>query len=88
MVAIFDYDNMGEYQRSGTIGEFTNPFYEFAQDPVSAEHDRRTARPERYWRDMDDDSWDARLMQNLGRVNGYDITGRLNLMAKHVRYVD
>ncbi|UNG18245.1 hypothetical protein [Stutzerimonas zhaodongensis] len=159
MVTIFDYDNMGEYQRSGTIGEFTNPFYEFdayissgpdrqgliwhqlhlvhryhdlaidlspivpkdssmaphfaawdflqnymdtsrplpdiplfeehrAQDPVTAEHDRHIGRPERYWRDMDDATWDARVMKNLARVNAYDITGRLNLMIKHVRYAD
>lgn len=159
MVTIFDYDNMGEYQRSGTIGEFTYPFYEFdayissgpdrqgliwhqlhlvhryhdlaidlspivskdssmaphfaawdflqnymdtsrplpdiplfeehrAQDPVTAEHDRRTGRPERYWRDMDDVTWEARVMENLARVNAYDITGRLNLMTQHVRYAD
>nr|WP_232624308.1 hypothetical protein [Stutzerimonas stutzeri] len=159
MVTIFDYDNMGEYKRSGTIGEFTYPFHEFdayissapdrqgliwhqlhlvhryhdlaidlspivskdssmaphfaawdflqnymdtsrplpdiplfeqhrANDPVTAEHDRRTGRPERYWRDMDDKTWEAQLMQNLGRVNAYDITGRVNLMARHVRYVD
>jgi hypothetical protein len=159
MVTIFDYDNMGEYQRSGTIGEFTYPFYEFdafissgpdrqgliwhqlhlvhryldlaidlspivpkdssmaphfaawdflqnymdtsrplpdiplfeqhrAKDPVTAEHDRRTARPERYWRDMNDAAWDAQLVENLTRVSAYDITGRLNLMASHVRYVD
>ena len=36
-----------------------------AQDPVTAEHDRRTGRPERYWRDMDDATWDARVMENL-----------------------
>ncbi|MCQ4315540.1 hypothetical protein EA797_02235 [Stutzerimonas zhaodongensis] len=159
MVTIFDYDNMGEHKRSGTIGEFSYPFHEFdayissgpdrqgliwhqlhlvhryhdlaidlspivskdssmaphfaawdflqnymdtsrplpdiplfeqhrAQDPVTAEHDRRTARPERYWRDMDDETWDARLTQNLARVNAYDITGRLNLMARHVQYAD
>ncbi|BAP78027.1 hypothetical protein MT1_0850 [Pseudomonas sp. MT-1] len=159
MVTIFDYDNMGEYQRSGTIGEFTNPFYEFdayissgpdrqgliwhqlhlvhryhdlaidlspivpkdssmaphfaawdflqnymdtsrplpdiplfeqhrAKDPVTAEHDRRTTRPERYWRDMDEAAWEARVMENLARVNAYDITGRLNLMARHVQYAD
>jgi hypothetical protein len=159
MVTVFDYDNMGEYQRSGIIGEFTNPFHEFdayissgpdrqglmwhqlhlvhryhdlaidlspivpkdssmaphfaawdflqnymdtsrplpdiplfeehrAQDPVTAEHDSRSGRPERYWRDMDDATWDARVMENLARVNAYDITGRLNLMAQHVRYVD
>jgi len=159
MVTIFDYDNMGEYQRSGTIGEFSYPFHEFdayissgpdrqgliwhqlhlvhryhdlaidlspivskdssmaphfaawdflqnymdtsrplpdiplleqhrAQDPVTAEHDRRTARPERYWRNMDDETWDALLAQNLARVNAYEITGRLNLMARHVQYAD
>jgi len=159
MVTIFDYDNMGEYQRSGTIGEFTNPFCEFdayissgpdrqgliwhqlhlvhryhalaidlspivpkdssmaphfaawdflqnymdtsrplpdiplfekhrANDPTTAAHDRRTGRPERYWRDMDDETWEAQLKQNLDRVNAYDITGRLNLMDRHVRYID
>ncbi|MCQ4253871.1 hypothetical protein [Stutzerimonas stutzeri] len=159
MVTIFDYDNMGEYKRSGTIGEFTYPFHEFdayissapdrqgliwhqlhlvhryhdlaidlgpivpkdssmaphfaawdflqnymdighplpdiplfekhrANDPTTAAHDRRTGRPERYWRDMDDETWEAQLTQNLGRVNAYDITGRLNLMAKQVRYAD
>jgi len=159
MVTIFDYDNMGEYKRSGTIGEFTYPFHEFdacissgpdrqgliwyqlhlvhryhdlsinlfpivpkdssmsphfaawdflqnymdigrplpdiplfekhrANDPTTAAHDRRTGRPERYWRDMDDKTWEAQLTQNLGRVNAYDITGRLNIMARHVRYAD
>ena len=159
MVTIFDYDNMGEYKRSGTIGEFTYPFHEFdayissgpdrqgliwyqlhlvhryhdlaidlspivpkdssmaphfaawdflqnymdigrplpdiplfekhrANDPTTAAHDRRTNRPERYWRDMDDKTWEAQLMQNLARVNAYDITGRLNLMDRHVRYAD
>jgi len=159
MVTIFDYDNMGEYKRSGTIGEFTYPFHEFdayissgpdrqgliwyqlhlvhryhdlsinlfpivpkdssmsphfaawdflqnymdigrplpdiplfekhrANDPTTAAHDRRTGRPERYWRDMDDKTWEAQLKQNLARVNAYDITGRLNLMDRHVRYAD
>ena len=159
MVTIFDYDNMGEYKRSGTIGEFTYPFYEFdayissgpdrqgliwyqlhlvhryhdlaidlspivpkdssmaphfaawdflqnymdigrplpdiplfekhrANDPTTAAHDRRTGRPERYWRDMDDKTWEAQLTQNLARVKAYDITGRLNLMDRHVRYAD
>jgi len=159
MVTIFDYDNMGEYKRSGTIGEFTYPFHEFdayvssgpdrqgliwyqlhlvhryhdlsinlfpivpkdssmsphfaawdflqnymdigrplpdiplfekhrANDPTTAAHDRRTGRPERYWRDMDDKTWEAQLTQNLARVKAYDITGRLNLMDRHVRYAD
>ncbi|MGV0053145.1 hypothetical protein [Stutzerimonas sp. 381-2] len=159
MVTIFDYDNMGEYKRSGTVGEFTYPFHEFdayissapdrqgliwhqlhlvhrshdlaidlrpivpkdssmaphfaawdflqnymdigrplpdiplfekhrANDPTTAAHDRRTGRPERYWRDMDDENWEAQLKQSLGRVNAYDITGRVNLMDRHVRYAD
>ena len=159
MVTIFDYVNMGEYKRSGTIGEFTYPFHEFdayissapdrqgliwyqlhlvhryhdlsinlfpivpkdssmsphfaawdflqnymdigrplpdiplfekhrANDPTTAAHDRRTDRPERYWRDMDDKTWEAQLTQNLARVNAYDITGRLNLMDRYVRYAD
>jgi len=159
MVTIFDYDNMGEYKRSGTIGEFAYPFHEFdayissgpdrqgliwyqlhlvhryhdlsinlspivpkdssmsphfaawdflqnymdtsrplpdiplfekhrANDPTTAAHDRRTGRPERYWRDMDDETWETQLKQNLARVNAYDITGRLNLMDRHVRYAD
>jgi len=37
---------------------------------------------------MDDKTWEAQLTQNLGRVNAYDITGRPNLMAPHVRYAD
>ena len=132
LVTLFDYDNMGEYQRSGSIGEFVNPFHEFdayissgpdrqgliwhqlylahryhdltinlspivmrdtnlqpqyagwdflqnymdtsrplpdiplfeqyrEQDPITAAHDRTTQRPARYWRDMDDASWDAKL---------------------------
>jgi len=159
MVTIFDYDNMGEYKRSGTIGEFTYPFHEFdayissgpdrqgliwyqlhlvhryhdlsinlfpivpkdssmsphfaawdflqnymdigrplpdiplfekhrANDPTTAAHDRRTGRPERCWRDMDDKTWEAQLTQNLARVKAYGITGRLNLMDRHVRYAD
>lgn len=159
MVTIFDYDNMGEYQRSGTIGEFTNPFHEFDayissgpdrqglmwhqlylahryhelvinlspivpkdssmasqfaawdfiqnymdisrplpdiplfeqyrdQDPVTAERDRNAQRPARYWRDMDDATWEAKLDEMQARVNAYDITGRSNSMSRHVRYVD
>lgn len=37
---------------------------------------------------MGDDTWEAQLTQNLARVNAYDITGRLNLMTRHVRYAD
>ncbi|MEB0042521.1 hypothetical protein, partial [Pseudomonas sp. MH10] len=29
LVTLFDYDNNGEYKKSGTIGELTAPFYEF-----------------------------------------------------------
>ena len=42
----------------------------------------------RYWRDMDDKTWEVQLTQNLARVKAYDITGRLNLMDRHVRYAD
>ncbi|RMG57493.1 MAG: hypothetical protein D6717_04710 [Gammaproteobacteria bacterium] len=35
------------------------------KDPVTAEHDRRTGRPERYWRDMDYE--EARAMQDKSR---------------------
>ncbi|WP_339409541.1 hypothetical protein [Pseudomonas sp. EA_35y_Pfl2_R5] len=59
-----------------------------AQDPVTAEYDRRTGRKARYWRDMDDATWEALVMGNLARVNAYDITGRLNLRTQHVRYTD
>jgi len=29
LVTLFDYNNNGEYKKSGTIGEITAPFYEF-----------------------------------------------------------
>ncbi|MEO4048561.1 hypothetical protein AAFN46_15905 [Pseudomonas sp. CAU 1711] len=159
MVTLFDYDNMGEYQRSGTIGEFVHPFHEFDayissgpdrlgliwhqlylahryhdltinlspivmrdtnlqplyagwdfvqnymdtsrplpdiplleqhrdQDPVTAEHDRETQRPPRYWRDMDDATWDAKLDEMRAKVANIDTEQRDNLMSRHVRYAD
>src|SRR5690606_7740934 len=57
-------------------------------DPVTAEHDRRTRREPRYWRDMDDETWKAKLTEMQLKVYEIDTRERLNLMAEFVEYAD
>ncbi|MDS1311695.1 MULTISPECIES: hypothetical protein [Marinobacter] len=55
-------------------------------DPVTAEHDRRNRRVARYWRDMDDRSFDQKVRQMFDEVKRINPEQRPNLMAKKVRY--
>jgi len=55
-------------------------------DPVTAEYDRKTGRPERYWRDMDDKSFKEKVEVMRLEVNMIDTESRPNLMAEKVRY--
>ncbi|BAV77934.1 conserved domain protein [Pseudomonas chlororaphis subsp. aurantiaca] len=57
-------------------------------DPVTAEYDRKTGREPRYWIDMDNDTFKAKVKEMLGRIDVIDTFSRPNLMAKHVKYVD
>jgi len=73
--------------------DVTRPLPEFPvlephrlKDPVTAEHDRKTGRPERYWRDMDDKTFKEKEDEMRSRVLRINTEQRPNLMAKKVRY--
>ncbi|WP_375176259.1 hypothetical protein [Marinobacter mobilis] len=55
-------------------------------DPVTAEHDGKVARPERYWRDMDDQTFKSKVEAMRLAVNRIDTESRPNLMAEKLRY--
>ncbi|MGE8505018.1 MAG: hypothetical protein ACN6P1_22600 [Pseudomonas sp.] len=56
-------------------------------DPVTAEHDRRTGRNPRYWRDMDDAEYKEAVASMAQRVQQLDTLSRPNIMARHVLYL-
>nr|WP_152665012.1 hypothetical protein [Pseudomonas toyotomiensis] len=56
-------------------------------DPTTAEHDRRTGRNPRHWRDMDDSTFKAAIMAMQDRINRLETLSRPNLMAQHVQYL-
>ncbi|MEQ5837593.1 hypothetical protein [Marinobacter sp. NFXS9] len=58
-----------------------------SKDPVTAEHDRQTGRPARYWRDMDDEIWKQKESEMMSKVRSLTTPHRPNLMRQHVRYV-
>ncbi|AMQ88560.1 hypothetical protein [Marinobacter sp. LQ44] len=51
-----------------------------ANDPVTAEHDRRINRPPRYWRDMDNDTWKQKNDEMALQVLRLSTPGRLDIM--------
>lgn len=55
-------------------------------DPVTAEHDRQTGRSERYWRDMDMDTFKKKVDRMHTDVTIIDTAQRRNLMAEKLRY--
>jgi len=55
-------------------------------DPTTAEHDRRTGRDPRYWVDMDDDTFKAKIKEVLAGIRNIDTLRRSNLMAQYVEY--
>lgn len=55
-------------------------------DPVTAEHDRETGRPERYWRDMDMDTFKKKVDRMHNDVAIIDTASRPNLMEEKLRY--
>ena len=57
-----------------------------ANDPITAEHDRKTGRNPRYWIDMDDETFKARCREMAVKIDAIDTFSRPNLMAKHVEY--
>ncbi|MGE8505017.1 MAG: hypothetical protein ACN6P1_22595 [Pseudomonas sp.] len=56
-------------------------------DPVTAEHDRRSGRNPRYWRDMDDAEYKEAVASMTQRVQQLDTLSRPNIMARHVLYL-
>nr|WP_237142618.1 hypothetical protein [Pseudomonas citronellolis] len=57
-----------------------------ANDPITAEHDRKTGRNPRYWSDMDDETFKARCREMAVKIEAIDTFSRPNLMARHVEY--
>ncbi len=55
-------------------------------DPITAEHDRQTGREPRYWRDMDDATFKAKVREMTERIPQIDTFSRPNLMAQRVSY--
>lgn len=55
-------------------------------DPVTADHDRRTGRPERYWRDMDMETFKKKVNRMHTDVTIIDTVSRPNLMAEKLNY--
>jgi len=55
-------------------------------DPVTAEHDRQTGRSERYWRDMDMDTFKKKVNRMHTDVTIIDTAQRPNLMAEKLNY--
>ena len=55
-------------------------------DPTTAEHDRETSRDPRYWRDMDDATFKAKVREMTERIPQIDTFSRPNLMAQRVSY--
>ena len=57
-----------------------------ANDPVTAEHDRRTNRPPRYWRDMDNHTWKEKNDEMALQVLRLNTPGRLDIMRNSWAY--
>lgn len=57
-------------------------------DPTTAKHDRQIDRAPRYWRDMDDETFKAKVREMTERIPQIDTFSRPNLMARHVSYGD
>ncbi len=55
-------------------------------DPTTVEHDRHTGRDPRYWVDMDDDTFKAKVKEVLAGIRNIDTLRRPNLMAQYVEY--
>ena len=53
---------------------------------MTAEHDRKTGRPPRYWRDMDDEAWKKAEKAMIKQVAAMDTLIRPNLMRQYVWY--
>src|SRR5690554_477406 len=49
-------------------------------DPITAAHDRRTNRPPRYWRDMDNDTWKQKNDEMALQVLRLNTPGRMDIM--------
>ncbi|MEH6491693.1 hypothetical protein [Halopseudomonas sp.] len=55
-------------------------------DPTTAEYDRQTGREPRYWRDMDDDTFNAKVREMTERIPHINTLQRTNLMTRYVNY--
>tara|TARA_R110000796_G_scaffold232212_1_gene350401 strand:+ start:409 stop:1143 length:735 start_codon:yes stop_codon:yes gene_type:complete len=55
-------------------------------DPATAEYDRQTGREPRYWRDMDDDTFNTKVREMTERIPHINTMQRTNLMTRYVNY--
>ncbi|PSF14773.1 hypothetical protein C7H10_05575, partial [Marinobacter shengliensis] len=55
-------------------------------DPTTAEHDQKTGRPPRYWRDMDDETFKKHVDRMFTEVTIIDTAQRRNVMAEKLQY--
>lgn len=55
-------------------------------DPTTAEHDRRIGRPPRYWRDMDDKTYERKILEIRNQIHHINTLSRYNLMDQFVDY--
>ena len=55
-------------------------------DPVTAEHDQKAGRPSRYWRDMDDETFKAKVNRMFTDVTIINTAQRPNLMEEKLNY--
>ncbi len=55
-------------------------------DPTTAEHDQKTGRPARYWRDMDDETFKKHVDRMFTEVTIIDTAQRRNVMAEKLSY--
>ena len=58
------------------------------RDSTTAEHDQRTGRDPRYWVDMDDTTFKAKVDDILTGIRRIDTLRRPNLMAQYCQYID
>lgn len=58
-----------------------------ANDPVTAEHDRRMGRPVRYWRDMDNKTWKEKTKEAMLKTHDIGTLKRPDLMRRSVKFL-
>ncbi|WP_375176265.1 hypothetical protein [Marinobacter mobilis] len=58
-----------------------------ANDPVTAEYDRRMGRPVRYWREMDNKTWKEKTKEAMLKTHDIGTLKRPDLMRRSVKFL-